>query len=249
MADTYFQSFTADSNLKIQIDDTFSNIVYAGKSSLSLPASNSSRFNYVDITFYGTNAQIAISSNDPISCYLKSQSATSKTWSICSRAYINGYPGHSSHSGGSVVTCYFFVDDSGISGGNFGLQTFNAQGKLVYDSNKRYASVYSYEIGQAPSNPPKQFDGAKVFAAMVLEGRFGSQSLLFPPGPGPHFQYLTNYFASSFFMKTSSSFNAIEGQVGAFMSGMFPYPLTGSDIPQGSTGGRGTYLIIDVTGL
>jgi hypothetical protein len=116
----------------IQIDGDMLNMEMVAKGAVTIGGTNSGQngnVSTVDISVAGENPVIAIASPGFCCAYLYSRSGSTFTFRI-----FNG-------EAGAQNVEYFIFDNSGGSAGNSGFQVFNAAGRLVFDSNKKYMRV------------------------------------------------------------------------------------------------------------
>lgn len=169
-----FQVFN-DSNF-LQIDADYSNHEFVTKGTYSIGPSNlangGSNIGSTTVTVAGRNPVIALNSSSLCYASLQSQSGGVFTFYI--------YNGENTTVSGE----YFIFDTaSDASAGNTGMQIFNAAGKLVFDSNKKYMKVLDYFDSTVVSEDQTRSYAKKVAFVMSDFGyRFVVQSSPTQPG-------------------------------------------------------------------
>lgn len=236
----YFQTFTGDSVLKIQIDDEFRNLELKITANYSITAGGT-----FDVQFTGTTPCLAITNQYNVAVSLVSLSGNTWVWRI------SNFSQTESGIGSVAVSGRYFIFDQASDAftAGAGIQIFNASSQLVYDSLKRYMNVETYGELTTQSGS-QQFNYSlpvgRAFATASLSTTLGYVIQGFPPGPGPFYQTL-NASSASVFRIRNNSFNAIHVQTSQVITPPNTVPYDPNSFYQ-KDGGKGQYLIIDVTG-
>lgn len=160
----------------IQIDANYLNMELKSKGSAVIGPSNmangGSTIGKVSFSVGGENPSIAFISSGMAACYLASRSGSTFTFEI--------YNGENANN---TVEWFVFDNSNNDGAGNSGLQVFNAVGRLVFDSNKKYLRVLDYWERSASALESRSYPGKRVAVMMCDYGyRFVVQNS--PSNPG-----------------------------------------------------------------
>lgn len=147
----------------IQIDADYLNMELKSRGSGTIAPSNlanggsQSSVLYVDVV--GEAPLIAVISSGFTASYLVSRSGNSFRFAI--------YNGENANTS---VEWFIFDNSSNEGAGNSGMQIFNAQGRLVFDSNKKYMRVLDYWQNDDPSEQSRNYPGKRAAVVMCDYG-------------------------------------------------------------------------------
>lgn len=228
-----FQVFNNDGF--IQIDADYLNLELKQKGPFSLNGSNTANgggvSSGVQVSFTGESPVIAIKSTTFCCAYPLSRSGNTFNFYI--------YNGDNQACTGE----YFIFDNSSdASAGNTGMQIFNAQGRLVFDANKKYLKVLDYwQVDNQPGEGISRDYPNKTVATVMCD--FGYRYIV-APSPAdpssPNYAFLQSWLNCS---RTSGSTLSI-GDRATYTNAFAqkdPSMISTSEYPS-------RWLVVDVTG-
>lgn len=204
----------------VLIDDTYSNL--AVRSSGTLPAGGGLR-------------SVAVNSPDqPVPAIRSADYALA--------ASRNGNTGWIWSAGGSQVHWYVF--DTPVSSGDYGLQVFTASGSLAFDSGRQYARVRGVQSGIGSQT----YDSGRLYAVACLSPARRRRVETRPdPAPGSHLVYVDIYDE-----QVAARVNGATVQTAwqTIIAAPGLLPQDPGTVPPGWTdnAANATFAIIDVTG-
>lgn len=220
----------------IQIDADYLNMELKQKGTFNLPGSNTANggsiSSGVQISFNGESPVIAIKSTTFCCAYPLSRSGNTFNFYI-----YNG-------DGQDCTGEYFIFDNSSSEGaGSSGLQVFNGQGRLVFDSNKKYLRVLDYwQVDEPPGEGVTRNYGDKQVATIMCD--FGYRYIV-APSPAdpssPNYAFLQSWLNCSRTQGGQLSIGDRATYTNAFAQ-KDPSMVTASEYPS-------RWLVVDVTNI
>jgi hypothetical protein len=147
----------------IQIDADYLNMELKSRGSGTIAPSNMASGgptnSYIQVTVTGEAPVLAVLSAGFVASWLMSRSGNTFTFNI-----FNG------ENANTAVEWFVFDNSSNEGPGNSGIQIFNAQSRLVFDSNKKYLRVLDYWERNNSNLETRSYPGKRLATVMCDYG-------------------------------------------------------------------------------